>query len=60
MKGRRRKLRVSEIINEQEKHIKAEDQIGNAVVQYYSNQFTVEAHNGDYGILEHIPNFDNR
>lgn len=54
VKGRRKKLHISEILDEQGRLMNTEAQIGDAAVRYFESQFIEDNNNDDFSMLEHI------
>lgn len=55
VKGRRKKLHLSEISNEQGEMVHSNQQIGEAAVAFFSNQFKEEGNAPNFSMLTHIP-----
>ncbi|KAH0714862.1 hypothetical protein KY284_007767 [Solanum tuberosum] len=55
VKGRRNRLKVTRILNEQGCWVEEEDQIVNEAIDNYQKQFTQERDASDFPLLHHIP-----
>ncbi|XP_049391503.1 uncharacterized protein LOC125855893 [Solanum stenotomum] len=55
VKGRRNRLKVTRILNEQGCWVEEEDQIVNEAIDYYQKQFTQERDASNFPLLHHIP-----
>ncbi|XP_015158226.1 uncharacterized protein [Solanum tuberosum] len=55
VKGRRKKLHLAEICNEHGVMVKTNQQIGQAAISFFSEQFKAEETSQDYSMLRHIP-----
>uniref|UniRef100_A0A0V0HAW3 Putative ovule protein n=1 Tax=Solanum chacoense TaxID=4108 RepID=A0A0V0HAW3_SOLCH len=55
VRGRRKKLHIESIKDIRGIEVSDNDQKGEAAVEFFQNQFSAEACNRDYGMLQHIP-----